>query len=123
VTDAELLREAARRLREYAGPLIELGRWQVEGNGGVDMATGERDSYTVGPSRPYPLPPGTPPRGVMAQVGWGRLNGTPRAQHMAGLDPAVALSLAVLFEQHAKIPDGLSEWVVAVARVYLREDE
>lgn len=136
MNDHEVLREAARLLRLYAEPLTELGRWIVDGGGGVDMATGERDSYTVGPVDRYPVPTDLPPQRTMAVIGWGRKRGTPRARHIAGLDPAVAVALAELFEAHARIPNGIacapgtgrpsqyigpSPAVVAVARAYLRE--
>ena len=138
MNDHEALTEAARLLRQWAEPLTDAGRWVADGGGGVDMATGERDNYTVGPADRYRVPMDLPPQKTMAVIGWGRKKGTPRARHIAGLDPAVAVALAELFEAQARIPNGLAcapgtgrpalsigpdPVVVSVARTYLRDPD
>lgn len=137
MNDQEALLEAARLLRERVSKLPPE-RWHAEGNPDLHM-DGTHGAYDIVAEVPDRNASDLPPRGIMAVVGWGHGLGWHRSEHIAALDPAVALSMAELFEAVAKIPRGMAcrpgdpdftpvmigpdPKVVALARTYLRDSE
>lgn len=128
MNDQEALLEAARRLRERVSKLPPE-RWHAEGNPDLHM-DGTHGSYDIVAEVPLRDTGGTlPPRGIMAVVGWGHRLGWHRSEHIAALDPAVALSMAELFEEYAtqfptRTPDqhgAVAQKLITLARTYLRD--
>ncbi|MBX6749984.1 MAG: hypothetical protein IRY85_10015 [Micromonosporaceae bacterium] len=111
MTDLEMLREAARLMRERANAATP-GPWSVE---------------LVGEGRAWVNLPGCP-------HGWGMHGFPAEAEHVASWHPAVALAVANSLERaatglhdlvtggHKPAADGWISTCVAVARAYLRRE-
>lgn len=119
MNDQEALTQAALALRERAEQATG-GRWGVHGIG--MLMDGTSNYYVIETD----LPTGPP---KVASVLTGGQPGHWNSRHIAGLDPAVALALAELFEEYAnqfpnRTPDQhgpVARKLIALARTYLRD--